>query len=872
MLLKLREHNQAKAIQNDPATQSLYEFVRAAWPIIESSQYVDNWHIHAICDHLQAVTKGQIDKLLINIPPGCSKPCYNGGMILEKTKGRIRLGDAVVGDEVLTHRGRFRKVLAIHEQGVLPTLKLTTFTGRELIVAPDHPLLTPQGWTQAKDLLIGDTLAEVHSQEPSGTDTITAEAARLLGYLIGDGCVKNQTAEFTNQDKSVLDDFVLCAESCGFRTRFKKTPPSKMGKLKAQMVVLLPVVPDGKKWYVSTRGPHPVWSWLEKHGIRHADSYTKRVPPAIMAGTQSLIAEFLGAYWSCDGFVAKQDGRASACCIGADTVSCGLASDVRHLLSRIGIQSRVRIKVNKKLITKKQGVGYTSYQIVVSSIDHGSKFARIVPMRQEKRTAEAAKYKRTGFDQILYGDQIVSVADAGENPCRCLTIEEDHSFAFEDIAVHNSTLVSVLWPAWEWANNASIRWFLASYDQRLSTRDSVKCRALLTSKWFQDRWPNKVVFRGDQDQKTYYETIAGGYRLATSVGGHGTGEHPDRIVIDDPTDVKGGASMADMQSVRDWWDLTMTTRGVSRGVRRVGIMQRISEDDFTAHVIQQGGWVHICLPMRFEKARMVPTPLGWTDPRIIEGELLTPKQFPESAVKQMEKILGVYGSTGQLQQRPTPKGGAKFKSTWFRRWERGIGPGEWRLLPEPGSSSPAKFIGPSNRFKLIFQVVDPAASEKTTADFTVIGTFGITTENELVWLDCERFQKEIPEIIPLMEIAYKKWNPAYVAVEAVAANNAVYKLANRTEMCVKCVSPMGMDKLTRATPAMIYASEGRVFLPINAHWLDDVESELLRFTGNDKLDAHDDIVDVLSMAAQALQGRLIHGAAAKAVPTVFKGK
>lgn len=508
MLLKLREHNQAKAIQNDPATQSLYEFVRAAWPIIESSQYVDNWHIHAICDHLQAVTKGQIDKLLINIPPGCSK----------------------------------------------------------------------------------------------------------------------------------------------------------------------------------------------------------------------------------------------------------------------------------------------------------------------------------------------------------------------------STLVSVLWPAWEWANNASIRWFFASYDQRLSTRDSVKCRALLTSKWFQDRWPNKVVFRGDQDQKTYYETIAGGYRLATSVGGHGTGEHPDRIVIDDPTDVKGGASMADMQSVRDWWDLTMTTRGVSRGVRRVGIMQRISEDDFTAHVIQQGGWVHICLPMRFEKARMVPTPLGWTDPRIIEGELLTPKQFPESAVKQMEKILGVYGSTGQLQQRPTPKGGAKFKSTWFRRWERGIGPGEWRLLPEPGSSSPAKFIGPSNRFKLIFQVVDPAASEKTTADYTVIGTFGITNENELVWLDCERFQKEIPEIIPLMELAYKKWNPAYVAVEAVAANNAVYKLANRTAMCVKCVSPMGLDKLTRATPAMIYASEGRVFLPINAHWLDDVESELLRFTGNDKLDAHDDIVDVLSMAAQALQGRLIHGAAAKAVPTVFKGK
>ena len=67
------------------------------------------------------------------------------------------------------------------------------------------------------------------------------------------------------------------------------------------------------------------------------------------------------------------------------------------------------------------------------------------------------------------------------------------------------------------ASDPSIRWFFASYDQRLSTRDSVKCRALISSRWFQQRWGDRFSLANDQNQKTYYETVAGGYRLATSV-------------------------------------------------------------------------------------------------------------------------------------------------------------------------------------------------------------------------------------------------------------------------------------------------------------------------------------------------------------------
>ena len=44
------------------------------WHIVEPGRtYIDNWHIGAICEHLQAVTEGQIKRLLCNMPPRSMK-------------------------------------------------------------------------------------------------------------------------------------------------------------------------------------------------------------------------------------------------------------------------------------------------------------------------------------------------------------------------------------------------------------------------------------------------------------------------------------------------------------------------------------------------------------------------------------------------------------------------------------------------------------------------------------------------------------------------------------------------------------------------------------------------------------------------------
>lgn len=52
------------------AASSLRDYTSMAWPIVEpGTPFKSNWHIDSICDHLEAVSRGEIKRLIINIPP-----------------------------------------------------------------------------------------------------------------------------------------------------------------------------------------------------------------------------------------------------------------------------------------------------------------------------------------------------------------------------------------------------------------------------------------------------------------------------------------------------------------------------------------------------------------------------------------------------------------------------------------------------------------------------------------------------------------------------------------------------------------------------------------------------------------------------------
>lgn len=61
-------------VRAELAKRSLREYVHQAWPVIEpGTPLVWGWVVDAICEHLEAVTRGEIKRLVINVPPGTMK-------------------------------------------------------------------------------------------------------------------------------------------------------------------------------------------------------------------------------------------------------------------------------------------------------------------------------------------------------------------------------------------------------------------------------------------------------------------------------------------------------------------------------------------------------------------------------------------------------------------------------------------------------------------------------------------------------------------------------------------------------------------------------------------------------------------------------
>ena len=92
-----------------------------------------------------------------------------------------------------------------------------------------------------------------------------------------------------------------------------------------------------------------------------------------------------------------------------------------------------------------------------------------------------------------------------------------------------SLLIAVFWPAWVWIDHPEARWLFSSYREPLAIRDSVKCRRLIESEWYQKHWGARYQLRDDQNQKSRFENTRTGYRVVVPMSA-GTGERGDYVV------------------------------------------------------------------------------------------------------------------------------------------------------------------------------------------------------------------------------------------------------------------------------------------------------------------------------------------------------
>lgn len=248
-----------------------------------------------------------------------------------------------------------------------------------------------------------------------------------------------------------------------------------------------------------------------------------------------------------------------------------------------------------------------------------------------------------------------------------------------------STIVSVAFPAWVWLQNPSERFLYASYGLKLALKDSVNCRRLMLSPWYQERWGHVFQLRRDQNSKGRFDNTQQGYRIATSAGSTTTGEGGSIIALDDPNSALDGLSRAHRERKIEWLTQSWSTRLNDRqNDCQILNQQRLHEEDASGWTISHdflNEWVKLILPMEFElnrrcKTIILPSSHGkiWKDPRVKEGEILW-RNITEKSLASLKQSLGSeYAIAGQLQQRPSPAEGGIIKKAYFQWWKEATPP------------------------------------------------------------------------------------------------------------------------------------------------------------------------------------------------------
>jgi len=242
-----------------------------------------------------------------------------------------------------------------------------------------------------------------------------------------------------------------------------------------------------------------------------------------------------------------------------------------------------------------------------------------------------------------------------------------------------TNLFSVVFPAWAFVIDPSIRFLFASYAQKISLEHSRLCRMLIESEWYQNFWGDRVIISKDQSTKSHFTTTENGHRIATSVRAGGTALGGDFLIMDDPNDAKDGESKVTREAANDWYSRVWASR-LNPG--KIGalilVQQRVHYMDVSGYLEKNdSGWVKLCLPMEYEpsrKCKTVPLPSTngkpWEDPRTKVGELLCPDYLNDKKIKEKKIQLGSYNYAGQYQQNPAPTGGGVIKREWFKVWTK----------------------------------------------------------------------------------------------------------------------------------------------------------------------------------------------------------
>lgn len=661
---------------------------------------------------LQDVVDGKCKRLIINIAPRYGK-CHCLTDEVFTYEGLKQVKDIKPGDFVYSFRDgkvALNKVLAT-EPAYKDTYTIRMRSGRSITASYDHPVLTPFGYTELKDLKIGDRIQTLCAEIDTEYE-IDDNELLLATLLIFEGKCGDRSVSFANMGQKVVNIAKKAVAHFGCEVKQYKGAKSF-------------------EYWITGGYSGGVCQMLVKNGLFGHRAYDKRIPKNWFGLSMRQKYMFIDMMIAIDGAIDTRSGQ-----IVIGLANKGLIQDIQHLLSTMGVASTYTYRGNKRagvwvLAIPRQfaqklyphltfyGKADTAKAIFAKPAKSNIYTYPYNIIRKEKltyktmhgpiRCSSNKNIAREKFERLaalypqlnkylcddFYLDEVVDIEFSGMQELRHLEVENDHNFIANGLVSHNTELVIKSFISWCFALNPKCRFLHLSYSDILVNDNSETIRNIMQEELYKTLFPNSAL-ASEKGSAKRWKTKAGGELYAVSTQGQVTGfgagnvdidpdidkmdggndiftfdDHTNEmldmigattnifqgaIVIDDPIKPEDAESDIVRERINMRFENTIRNRTNSRNTPIIIIMQRLHEHDLCGYLqeIEPDTWTVLSLPVI------------QTDPETGEEHALWPMKHNLEELYKLREINPVVFET-QYMQNPIPTEGLMYHE--FRTYQ-----------------------------------------------------------------------------------------------------------------------------------------------------------------------------------------------------------
>ena len=315
--------------------------------------------LKTVADAFQQVYEGKIKTLSVSMPPRAGK-CVSLDMEIYTPLGTKKIKDILIGEELFSYSNGnliLEKVVA-KEYSKKPQIKIKYITGEEIIISPEHKLLTFDGYKEAQfiteqDFLIG------FSSDIEYENKIDENLLRFLTYMIFEGHCKKSNSSFTSIEQYLIDDFIRVCTNLNIRCDIR----DKQGTEAKSIILRGNGINHNKKEF-----SHPSNKILFEYDLLGHLCYTKRLPKIFYTLCKKQRWLFIELMFKTDGWFDKKTAAITL-------ANKDLIMDIKFLCNTLGLKTSTTEKYSKQFNSKSWTLSFGRSQVekIINNCDLGRK-------------------------------------------------------------------------------------------------------------------------------------------------------------------------------------------------------------------------------------------------------------------------------------------------------------------------------------------------------------------------------------------------------------------------------------------------------------------------------------------------------------------